>query len=68
MLEGKVLLAFIRQPMTLPDGQQYFVLELQGDDDREHMLLARMQPEIFGPDGQPIVLAAEIGPGFADQG
>jgi hypothetical protein len=22
-----------------------------------------MQPDIFGPDGQPMVLAAEIGPG-----
>jgi hypothetical protein len=63
MLEGKVLLAFIRQPMTLPDGQRYFVLELQGDDDREHRLLSWTQPDIFGPDGQPMVLAVEIGPG-----
>lgn len=63
MLEGTVLLAFVRRPMTLPDGQQFFVLELLGDDGREHNLFARTQPDIFGLDGQPMILAAEIGPG-----
>ena len=66
MLEGTVLLAFIRQPMILPDHQQYFVLELRGGDGQEHRLFARTQPDIFGPDGQPlvlVVLAAEVGPG-----
>lgn len=63
MLTGIVLLSFIRQPMTLPDGQMFFVLELRDGNNQEHKLLARIQPDIFGPDGQPIVLAAEIGPG-----
>jgi hypothetical protein len=49
--------------MTLPDGHMLFVLELLGDDGHEHKLFARTQPDIFGPDGQPTVLAAEIGPG-----
>lgn len=72
MRAGIVLLAFIRQPITLPDGQTFFVLELLGDDGQEHKLFARTQPDIFGVDGQPMVLAAEIGPGsrikVADRG
>ncbi len=63
MLAGVVLLAFIRQPMTLPDGQAFFVLELLADDGHEHKLFARMRPDVCGPDGLPMVLAAEVGPG-----
>jgi hypothetical protein len=63
MLEGMVLLAFIRQPMTLPDGQRYFVLEIRSDDGTERNLFSRLRPDIFGRDGQPMFLGAELGPG-----
>jgi hypothetical protein len=63
MLAGVVLMAFIRHPMTLPDGQQFFVLEPLADDGHEHKLFARMRPDVFARDGQPMVLAAEVGPG-----
>jgi hypothetical protein len=61
MLVGTVLLAFVRQPMSLPDGQHFFVLELRRADGRGHDLFSRTQPDIFGPDGQTMTLAAEIG-------
>jgi len=63
MLAGVVLLAFIRQPMVFPDGQTFFVLELRSDDGQEHRLFARTPPDVFAPDGLPMGLAAEVGPG-----
>ena len=40
-----------------------FVLELSGADGQENRLLARTQPDVFRSDGQPMVLAVEIGSG-----
>jgi hypothetical protein len=48
MFTGTVLMAFVRQPMTLPDGQQFFVLELRATDGLEHNLFSRAQPDILG--------------------
>jgi hypothetical protein len=63
MVEGNVLMAFIHQPMTLPDGQRFYALEVCDDLGTIHRFVADAQPEIFGRDGLPTVLAGEIGPG-----
>jgi hypothetical protein len=47
MSTGTGLMAFIRQPMTLPDGQQYFVLELRGGDGQERNLFSRGRNPTF---------------------
>lgn len=57
-------MAFIRHPMTLPDGQQFFVLELLADGGHGRKLFARTRPDVFGADGHPMVLGAEVGPGL----
>jgi hypothetical protein len=63
MLSGVVLQAFMRQPLTLPNGEELFVVELREPDGIEHRLVSRVRPEVFGPDSLPMTLAAEIGPG-----
>src|SRR5258708_7137265 len=72
---GKVLIAFLWQPLFLPDGQHIYMAEvgfpdpLQGieprwceDDLACYRSIARRPPAILDRGGQAVALLSEIGP------
>src|SRR5271166_5732620 len=63
ILMGRVRMAFVRLPLTFPDGQTIFALEIEDAARVARRLVARKRPDIFDGAGQPTILAAEIGPG-----
>lgn len=58
----EVLIAFLRHPMTVPDGSRIYYCEFIIDQTWQIAISRRAVP-IVDSDGVPMILQTEIGPG-----